>query len=301
MDLSAIRNLFESSTAQFLLVLLAAGLAAAVSFVVASSLSLEQSTSRRLGKFAGTIPTGLTEEIGGTVLRLYGRDTSKILGNLEWAQLGGNFEGWTMATLIGRCSVFGAAGALVFFLLSPGSILFILGAAALGGYFPLLQVNGRANDVKKQLGKELPEIAALVAAELAAGNAPDVAIERAAHVPGPLGKLLARALADSHSSGRPLFSRKPLRGTLVEILLSAGLSQLTAFAAQLDLVASKGVAGADLMADISRAISREYYEHVMSAAESLEGNLVVPSAIFFFLPFTIAILLPMMTALSGAF
>ena len=56
-----------------------------------------------------------------------------------------------------------------------------------------------------------------------------------------------------------------------------------------------------MMADISRAISREYFEHVMSAAESLEGNLVIPSAIFFFLPFTAAIMLPVMTSLSGAF
>jgi hypothetical protein len=76
---------------------------------------------------------------------------------------------------------------------------------------------------------------------------------------------------------------------------------LTAFGAQLDLVASKGVSGAEMMADISRAISREYFEHVMSAAESLEGNLVIPSAIFFFLPFTLIILMPIMTSLSGAF
>jgi hypothetical protein len=110
-----------------------------------------------------------------------------------------------------------------------------------------------------------------------------------------------RALAESRSSGKPFFSRKLIRGTLVELLLASGLSQLTAFGDQLDLVSSKGVASADLMADISRAISREYFEHVMSLAESLEGNLVVPSAIFFFLPFTIAILLPLMTSLSAIF
>jgi Flp pilus assembly protein TadB len=286
---------------QYVFVLLAGAIAAVIVYWVASSMSLEQTGSRRLGRFAGTAPTGLTEEIGQTVLRLYKRDTSRMLGSLDWAQLGGHFEGWGVDTLIGRCAIFGIAAAAVFFFIDPGNWLFLLGAGALAGYFPILQVNGRAKDVKKQVGREVPEIAALVAAELAAGNAPDVAIERAAQMPGPLGRLLGRALADSRSSGKPLFSRKPVRGTLVELLLGSGLSQLTAFAAQLDLVAAKGVSGAEMMADISRAISREYFEHVMSAAESLEGNLVIPSSIFFFLPFTVAFLLPVMNALSNAF
>jgi Flp pilus assembly protein TadB len=301
MDLSAVNTFLHSNTAQLILVLVAGALAALIVYLIFSSMSLEQSTSRRLGRFAGTVPTGLTEEIGGTVLRLYKRDTSKMLGSLDWAQLGGHFEGWGLDTLIGRCAIFGIAGLAVMLVLQPDNLLFVVGAGLLLGYFPILQVNGRAGDVKRQIGREVPEIAALVAAELAAGNAPDVAIERASQMPGPLGKLLGRALADSRSSGRPLFTRKPVRGTLVELLLASGLSQLTAFGAQLDLVASKGVSGAEMMADISRAISREYFEHVMSAAEQLEGNLVIPSAIFFFLPFTAAIMLPMMSSLSGAF
>jgi hypothetical protein len=109
-----------------------------------------------------------------------------------------------------------------------------------------------------------------------------------------------RALAESRSSDKPLFSRNPVRGTLVEILLGSGFSQLNAFDAQFDLVASKGMAGAELMADIYRAISSKYFEHVMSAAESLEGNLVASSAIFFFLPFTLVILLTVMTSLMAA-
>jgi Flp pilus assembly protein TadB len=301
MDLSAVNTFLHSNTAQIIIVLIAGALAALIGYLITSSMSFEQSTSRRLGKFAGTVPTGLTEEIGSTVLRLYKRDTTKMLGNLDWAQLGGHFEGWGLDTLIGRCAIFGVGAVIAMLVLMPDNLLFVIGAGALAAYYPVLQVNGRAGDVKKHVGREVPEIAALVAAELAAGNAPDVAVERAAQMPGPLGKLLGRALADTRSSGRPLFTRKPIRGTLVELLLASGLSQLTAFGAQLDLVASKGVSGADMMADISRAISREYFEHVMSAAESLEGNLVIPSSIFFFLPFTAAIMLPVMNSLSGAF
>ncbi|MGB7537643.1 MAG: hypothetical protein WBM17_03815, partial [Anaerolineales bacterium] len=301
MDLSAVNTFLHSNTVQIIIALVAGAVGALIVYLITSSMSFEQSTSRRLGKFAGTVPTGLTEEIGSTVLRLYKRDTAKMLGNLDWAKLGGHFEGWGLDTLIGRCAIYGVAAAAVMFVLMPGNLLFVVGAGALAGYFPVLQVNGRASDVKKQVAREVPEIAALVAAELAAGNAPDVAIERAAQMPGPFGKLLGRALADSRSSGRPLFTRKPIRGTLVDLLLASGLTQLTAFGAQLDLVASKGVSGAEMMADISRAISREYFEHVMSAAESLEGNLVIPSSIFFFLPFTAAIMLPVMTSVGGAF
>jgi Flp pilus assembly protein TadB len=301
MDLSAVNAFLHSNTAQIVIVLIAGAVGAVIVYLIASSMTFEQSTSRRLGKFAGTVPAGLTEEIGGTVLRFYKRDTTKMLGNLDWAQLGGHFEGWGLDTLIGRCAIFGVGAAAGMFVLMPDNLLFVIGAGLLAGYFPILQVNGRAGDVKKQVGREVPEIAALVAAELAAGNAPDVAVERAAQMPGPLGRLLGRALAETRSSGKPLFTRKPIRGTLVELLLGSGLSQLTAFGAQLDLVASKGVSGAEMMADISRAISREYFEHVMSAAEQLEGNLVIPSSIFFFLPFTAAILLPVMTSLSAAF
>jgi tight adherence protein C len=263
-------------------------------------MSFEQSTSRRLGKFAGTIPTGVTEEVGQTLLKIWSRDTSGILGSLDWAQLGGHFEGWTLSTLVGRCAIF-ALGAGVLLVAVSGNLLLALAGGVLGASFPIIQLNARSGEVKKQIGREVPEMAALVAAELAAGNPPDLAIERASKVPGPLGRLLARALAESRSSGRPLFTRKPVRGTLVEVLLASGLSELVAFGSQLDLVASKGVAGAEMMADISRAISREYYEHVMTAAESIESQLVIPSAIFFFLPFTLAILLPIMGSLSKAF
>jgi Flp pilus assembly protein TadB len=301
MDLSAVSTFLHSSTAQIIIVLVAGLLAALIVYLISSSMSFEQSTSRRLGKFAGTVPTGLTEEIGGTVLRIMNRDMSKTLGNLDWAQLDGKYEGWGLDTLIGRCAIFGVAGLIAAFVIIPEEPLIAIGGGALAAALPFIQLNSLAGGVKKKVGREVPEIAALVAAELAAGNAPDVAVERAAQMPGPLGRLLGRALADSRSSGKPLFSRKPVRGTLVELLMASGLSQLTAFGAQLDLVASKGVSGAEMMADISRAISREYFEYVMSAAESLEGNLVVPSAIFFFLPFTLVILLPIMTSLSGAF
>ncbi len=72
MSLSSVQSFFHNPTVQFLIVLVAATIAALAVYLIFSSMSFEQSTSRRLGKFAGTIPTGMTEEIGGAVLKLYG-------------------------------------------------------------------------------------------------------------------------------------------------------------------------------------------------------------------------------------
>jgi tight adherence protein C len=92
-----------------------------------------------------------------------------------------------------------------------------------------------------------------------------------------------------------------VRGTLVETLGRMQLPELAAFASQIDLVAAKGVAGAQLMDAIAIGLAREYRRHVLRAAEELESNLVIPAAAFFFLPFVIAIMVPLLLPLLAAF
>jgi tight adherence protein C len=79
------------------------------------------------------------------------------------------------------------------------------------------------------------------------------------------------------------------------------MPELTAFASQIDLVAAKGAAGAELMDNIAVGLAREYRRRVMRAAEELESNLVVPAAVFFFLPFVIAIMVPLLLPLLRSF
>lgn len=289
-----------SAPVQWLLILLASALASAAAFWIAKTVRIEPGASRRLEKFSGALPAGAVEEIGQRVLRTTGVRVERWAGNLEWAQLGGHLAGWTAETMVGRAVLLGLGMGVALILLGA-SFLLVAAGGALGAFLIILQVNSRAAEVRTQISREVPVTAALVAAELAAGNPPDKAIERAATVSGPMGRLLQRALQESRGGGRPLFSRKPVRGTLAECLMGAGLPQLTAFAAQLDMAASKGVQGAELMATIAQSIAREHQAVMMERAESLENALLGPLVIFFFLPFVAAIMIPMIAGMFSAF
>lgn len=207
--------------------------------------------------------------------------------HLRWAQRGGKMQGLTLPGLVFQSLLFGAAGVLLFlFNPSVGAFLVILGGMA----YPFVRLRSAANSVRKRIFRTLPEVAALIAAELAAGSAPDLALHRAAMLPGPLSVLLNEALETSRQTGRPLFSRKPLTGSLVETLRAASVPALAAFASQLDLVASKGVAGASLMSEIARSLGQEYKARLQSEVEKLDSRLVMVVAIFFFVPFVVLLL-----------
>jgi len=173
-------------------------------------------------------------------------------------------------------------------LINPAPMAFLLPVGAFA--YPLVRLRSKANTVRKRVFRTLPETAALIAAELAAGTAPDVAVSRAGAIPGPLSVLLREAVEASRSTGKPLFSRKPITGTLVEVMAQSGLPALHAFGSQLDLVASKGVAGAVLMAEIARTLGQEYRAKLQSEVEKLDSRLVLVVALFFFVPF-VALLL----------
>lgn len=278
--------------------LLASGALAFLAYVAAASIRLERPAEGRLATFAGVERTGALDRIGGWILRATGLDLGAWERYLEWAQLGGYYPGWTVATMLGRGLVYGLAGLAYAALTGAG--IFYLAAPALF-LMPFLRVRSRAKTVIRHTVRSIPEMAALVAAEMAAGNPPDRGVERAAEMPGVLGTLLARAVAETRRGGRPLFTKKPVRGTLVETMAAMGLPELNAFAVQLDLVADKGVAGAELMTSIAETLAAEYRESVMRAAEELESNLVAPAALFFFLPFVVVIMAPLVVSLLRTF
>jgi hypothetical protein len=67
------------------------------------------------------------------------------------------------------------------------------------------------------------------------------------------------------------------------------------------MVAEKGAAGAELMGSIAEALAREEQARAMRAAERLESDLVIPAALFFFLPFVAVVMLPILASLFRAF
>lgn len=229
---------------------------------------------------------GKQEEIGAIV-------AGKLLSvrtwedHLRWAQRGGQYLGQGLGGVVFQGLLFAGLSLLVV-LVNPAPVSFLLPVGAFA--YPLVRLRSKANTVRKRVFRTLSETAALIAAELAAGTAPDVAVARAAAIPGPLSALLREAVEASRSSGRPLFSRKPITGALVEVMGQSGIPALHAFGSQLDLVASKGVAGAVLMSEIARALGQEYRAKLQSEVEKLDSRLVLVAALFFFVPF-VALLL----------
>lgn len=207
--------------------------------------------------------------------------------HLRWAQRGGLYEGQSLGSVVFQGLLFAGLSALVL-VVNPAPAAFLLPVGAFA--YPLVRLRSKANTVRKRVFRTLPETAALIAAELAAGTAPDVAVTRAAAIPGSLSALLREAVEASRGTGKPLFSRKPITGALVEVMGQSGIPALHAFASQLDLVASKGVAGAALMSEIARALGQEYRAKLQSEVEKLDSRLVMVVALFFFMPF-VALLL----------
>ncbi len=282
---------------------LGAGTLALVAYFLAGSLHLRSKVGRGLEDYY--VSTGNNqprsargEQIGERVAERLPFSLEAWEEHLRWAQRGGYFKGWGMGRLVFSAMIYAGIGALALLVNpAPASLLAPLGAAA----YPFISVRAKANTVRKRVVRGLPEVAALVAAEMSAGVSPDQAVQRASLLPGPLTGLLSDVLAYSRSAGRPLFGRKPIRGALVEVFSQAGLPELMAFAAQLDLVAEKGVAGALLMNEVARTLGREYRARLDSEIEKLNGRLMLATAFFFFIPFVLVILGSFMVPVMAIF
>jgi len=205
---------------------------------------------------------------------------------IRWAQRNGDLPGMTVSRLVGQAALYLFLGYLALFWVRPKAPLLWLSPLLLGAY-PFLQVRNRATRAMKAAVRALPEVASLIAAEMAAGNSAEQALARAADLTGPLGRFLREAQDHARQTGRPLFSQPPIEGALVEFVRrEAGeVSALRSFAGQLDMVARKGVSGPQLMHDIAQTLAREHRQEVMRLAKSLDSKLVVATAIFYFMPF----------------
>ncbi|MBX3000698.1 MAG: type II secretion system F family protein [Caldilineaceae bacterium] len=232
-----------------------------------------------------------TEQMGRWLLqRLPGLAAiSNVEGHRRWLALAGHPP--SLAATLGLAVLLATGGGLLAVL----SGVPIAGAlAVLGGVYPFLRLRGGANRVRRQVERALPELTALMAAEMAAGNPPDKALARAGEWGGPLAALVAGAVAQARALGRPLFGRGALPGVFLEVIDEYRLPSLRAFAAQVDLAARKGAAGPELMESLARMLVLEYKERALREAEKLDSRLAVPTVLFFFLPFLFLILTPLM-------
>ena len=262
---------------------------------------IERGASRQLSDFQGDRSARTRgDELGERVAKRLPISGDAWEDHLHWAQRGGTYPGWGIGRLVFTALVY-ALAASILLLANPAPVS--LFAPLLGFAYPFLALRSKANQVRKQAGRSLPEIAALIAAEMAAGVPPEQALSRSALLPGPVPLLIAEATALSQRSGRPLFSRRDggqkLHGALLETFTVANIPAVRSFAAQLDRVSEKGVAGAAQMSKVAQALAQEYRQRLMSETKKLDSRLVLATAFFFFIPFVLVILgsfmLPILT------
>ena len=259
------------------------------------NLSLSTSPSALLTDYVShDAPPDLVEQFGRWLLRRYPSLTALI--NLErhaqWLGLNGRPP--STAAVLGLAVLLASGGGV---LTALTSIPFVLGLSVIGFIYPFMRMRKQANRVKQSVYRALPELTALMAAEMAAGNPPDKALERSVEWGGPLAALMGQVIEEGRATGRPVFGRGESPGSLLQVVDRFDLPALRAFASQIDLAARKGAAGPELMEGLARTLIIEYKDKALRDAESLENRLAVPSVLFFFLPFLFVLLTPLVIPL----
>ena len=278
------------------LIILAAAITGAIAALLIArridiGLMLSPAAGRTVAAYAGKSEPDALEKMGGKALARW-----PLLGNflnlaqhLRWLELTGNAPQ--------PASVVGLGLLLAIVALLPGILLLqplMLLLSPIAFLIPFMRVRSKANAVRAKVERSLPELAAILAAEMAAGLPPDQALERAGTWTGPVAALLRQVHEEARRSGRPIFSRGGARGMLIQVVNRYDLPSLRAFAAQVDAAASKGVAGPELMNALVRTYIVAYEDKALQAAEKLGTRLAVPSVLFFFLPLLLLILAPLM-------
>lgn len=249
---------------------------------------------RTVMRYRGTEESTTLEDLGGRVLkRLPLLGTLLGLGDSRrWLALAGTPP--TVSAVVGMATLLAAAG-LGFAVVTTTPFVGLL--VVLGFLYPFIRLRNEAAAVRRRMERSLPEITAILAAEMAAGLPPDQALERASGWTGPMASLLRRVIEASRQTGRPVFGRGPSAGALVSTTEQYDLPALQAFATQVDTAARKGAAGPELMHALVQTYIVAYQDRSLQEAEKLETRLAVPSVFFFFMPLLFLILVPMMIPL----
>ena len=211
--------------------------------------------------------------------------------NLLWAQRGGEYSGRTVEQLIFISALSGALGTL-FPLLMPAPVAW--GVPLILLVLPYSRLRSAAKKMRVRAEQAVPEMAALISAEAAAGVSPEEALLQASKMPGPLAGLVREASAQAAYLGKPMFSHEKRKGSLREAFESSGIGTLRAFGVQLDVAASKGVDVAQRMSEISSSLAAEYRQRLMRKTEKLDTGMTVAVAIFYFVPMMALILVPLL-------
>lgn len=236
-----------------------------------------------------------------TALALLGRvlSLSEWERRLRWAQRNGRLHGYTLGRIALESAAFGLGAAWLALITGVPSLWL---GVPLGLALPWVRLYSASEDAREATTRDLPAVAAVVAAELAAGVPPEEAVRRASVLPGPLAGLLDDALTFARETGRPLFApaNAPVRGALVEVFSREGIPALAVFARQLNVIAVKGVGGAELMSGVAQSLADEYQSLLERRLEQLDSRIWPVIALFFFFPFVGVLILVNLVPALGA-
>ena len=276
-----------------------AGMIALLVYFFTGQISLEKSAGKRVREMVDSGANSFFDRGGERITK---RMKTDFLGSwkksLYWAQVNGEYSDWTVGGMIARGLAASIGVALLILLF--GLPFYTWAMVPFGLFVPYLLVNGKASDTKKLVKRLLPETATVIAAEMDAGSTAGQAIGRAGELPGPLGVVINDAVSKARQSERAMFSRGASKGVLMEELNQHGMAELSRFAMQLDRVAAKGVDAPRIMIEIARGLAREYRSHIQQTASNMDNELLIPMTLFFFLPFIVSILMPVMVSLGSA-
>lgn len=272
---------------------------ALVIYFIFSSITIEKSPVDRVKKMTDPNAASIFERGGERIAERMGKGIFKSWKSvLHWAQINGQYTSWTPGGMLLR----GLAGAafIALIILVAGLPFFAWLLVPMVIFAPYLMVNSSAEASRKLVTRLLPETATVIAAEMDAGGTAAQALGRAGELPGPLGQILKNAVSQARQSDRAMFSRGANKGILMEELGRMDLPELSRFANQLDRVAAKGVDAPRIMVEIAKGLAREYKSQVQQTASNMDTELIMPMTLFFFLPFIVAIMLPVMVSLTLA-
>ena len=305
-ELAQLMEILHNPLLQQALALLAALFAGLLLMTLAARIDVTRGNTpgRALAAYrTDTVDTPL-EKLGAAVMHRFPtlRSLLGLEGHRRWLLLEGQPREstphvWSSAASVGLAVVLAAVG---LGLLVVSGVPALAVAPAVGFLLPFVRQRSAADKVRRRVQNTLPDVSAMLAAEMAANNPPDRALERAAELGGPLAAILQSALAEQRATGRPLFGRGRVPGLLLEVAGRYDLPALRAFVVQVDMAAKTGAAGPELMSGLAHTLIVEYKDRSLREAEALDSRLAVPSVGFFFLPFLFLVLVPLLLPVLNA-
>ncbi len=208
---------------------------------------------------------------------------------LYWSQLAGRWTGWSVMEVAALHAALCVAGAILALLVGRGSALTVLAIPiTLPLVFNLLYLRAPTRRARRQFAAELPELVAIMAAEVASETTLQEAVARLSHAPG-LGAAWFRQ-AQQRAAGRSLFTEGAQPGALIEEALEGNERELITFVRALDNIKRRGTGARELLGQIARDTAARFIGAAQLRAEKVGSELILPMIFFFFLPYIVVIL-----------